>query len=70
MFSIAIPAVSLAAVTQRSDYCPDQRTRPCSDCPEKSPGVGSSTPPASSDRKPRNVRDRWRSPYRNLSTTN
>jgi hypothetical protein len=69
MFSVAIPAVTLAAATQRSDFSPDQRATSYGGCPEKA-GVGSSTTPASPERRPRTVRDRWKSPHRNLSTSN
>jgi hypothetical protein len=71
LFGAAIPTITSAGVTQRSSYCPGDGTAQCGECPEK--GTGSAVPapktPVLNERKPSKVRDRWRSPHRNLSTT-
>ena len=72
LLGIAIPAISSAGVIQRRDFCPGEGTAQCGECPEKMAGSAVRAPkaPELNDRRPKNVRDRWRSPHRNLSTTN
>jgi hypothetical protein len=70
LFGIAIPAITSADVIQRRDFCPGDGAQ-CGECPEKGTGsvVRAPKTPELSERRPKNVRDRWRSPHRNLSTT-
>jgi hypothetical protein len=72
LFGIAIPAITSAGVIRRTDFCPGEGTAQCGECPEKMTGTAVRAPktPELSERKPKTVRDRWRSPHRNLSTTN
>jgi hypothetical protein len=72
LFGAAIPVTTSAGVIQRTDFCPGEGTAQCGGCPEKMPGTAVRAPktPELSERRPKNVRDRWKSPHRNLSTSN
>jgi hypothetical protein len=60
VFSVAIPSITSAAAIQRDRKLIDPD--PVATCPVP-------TTPATTERRPKTVRDRWRSPHRNLSTT-
>jgi hypothetical protein len=72
LLGTAIPAITSAGVIQRRDFCPGEGTAQCGECPEKGTGpvVRAPKSPELSERRPKTSRDRWRSPHRNLSTTN
>jgi hypothetical protein len=69
--SVTIPAIARTSSPQRTDWCSDEASPPSGLVIGREPTAAiPAPPPKSKDRRPIPVRDRWRSPHRNLSLGN
>ncbi len=68
MFSVAIPATARTSSSQHGEWCSDEATPPGTVAPGRGPLAAIPAPPSTSkERRPLPIRNRWRSPNRNLS---